>query len=518
MNEETTDITKLETKKKKTLPFIVVAAVALTALIVGISIYNTPANRVQRQLDLGNKYLEEENYEQAALAFEEVIAIDERCMEAYVGGLEAYLGAGDMDGAQDFYDRTLAMLSGLNEDFLAENMDYAVELYLAAEKVYGEDRDKAAQVLEDAYTVTGEDARIKDKLVENYIEIGKKETQDGSYEDALAVYDRLLELDNTNPDTISGLCECLNKYIDILMEAGRYDEIRALADKYKDVAVNVDFDGILAQIEKRKTWVDISPELFTFQIAGYDLWENHTEEVMDALRSLAVNEEIERRSGWTIENLFTEEGDKITHTYSDSLINNDIGIRQPVDWDTAGKDGYISYQGERKTNEKTYRNLIIGQWSAGAKWAGGEREETIDFDKYIHCPVGKTAEEWYSLIGREQIVSRGQEADAMFADSQAWRFQTEWGEGYYEEMTLHGQNVSLLAIDCSAEKGEKQIFSLCVEMDENGQVDALFVYTGNCYAWDESGVTSSKITQTLVETSVRIDVDTDVFHIFENDR
>ena len=115
------------------------------------------------------------------------------------------------------------------------------------------------------------------------------------------------------------------------------------------------------------------------------------------------------------------------------------------------------------------------------------------------------------------------EEDKMGQSTQKWKdlkpvwvFQTEWGEGYYEEMTLHGQNVSLLAIDCSAEKGEKQIFSLCVEMDENGQVDALFVYTGNCYAWDESGVTANKIAQTL--GLARSDVDTDVFHIFENDR
>ena len=82
---------ELQDKKKKIRPVVVAAAVIFIALLAGISIYNTPANRLQRQLDLGNKYLEEQQYEQAALAFEQAIIIDDRCLEAYAGGVEAYL-------------------------------------------------------------------------------------------------------------------------------------------------------------------------------------------------------------------------------------------------------------------------------------------------------------------------------------------------------------------------------------------------------------------------------------------
>ena len=246
MNEETTK----QSNKKKIIAIIAAAAVIIIALAVGIGIYNTPENRLQRQLDLGNKYLEEQNYEQAAIAFEEAIAIDDRCMEAYTGGIEAYLGAGNVDGAQDFYDRTLTMIDGLDADFANANMEAIVEIYLAVNDVYEGDTEKITQVLEDGYTFTGEDSRIKDKLIENYLQIGKEDTQNGLYEDALTVYDRLLELDSANTETINDLCDCLNKYIDILMEAGKYDEIRALAEKYGDVAANVDFKDILAQIEE----------------------------------------------------------------------------------------------------------------------------------------------------------------------------------------------------------------------------------------------------------------------------
>lgn len=149
-------------KVKKFLPAIIVAAVVLLALLAGLGIYNTPENRLRRTLDLGNKYLEEQNYEQAALAFEQAIAIDDRCLEAYAGGVKAYLGTGDMESAREFYDRTLTMLSGLDEAFLAENMDVAVELYLAVEEIYGDDREKIVQILEDGYSVTGENPQIKD--------------------------------------------------------------------------------------------------------------------------------------------------------------------------------------------------------------------------------------------------------------------------------------------------------------------------------------------------------------------
>lgn len=204
MNEEAAN-------KKKTLSFIVAAAVALIALIVGISIYNTPANRVRRQLDLGNKYLEEENYEQAMLAFEEAIAIDERCMEAYAGGLEAYLGAGDMDGAQDCYDRTLAAIGLLDADGIAENIDTIETICLAAESVYGNNLSHALEALEEVFYLTGE-----------------------------------------NEEILNILGACLEHYINILIEAGQYDEVYELIEQYGDIVTNIDFQSILAQMEEQK--------------------------------------------------------------------------------------------------------------------------------------------------------------------------------------------------------------------------------------------------------------------------
>lgn len=359
----------LQDKKKKAIPFIIAVAVVLFALLVGISIYNTPANRLQRQLDLGNKYLEEQQYEQAALAFEQAIVIDDRCLEAYAGGVEAYLGAGDMEEAQAFYERTLAMLSSLEADFLAENIDNAVEIYLVVDKVYGEDWEKIAEVLEEGYAITGENSQIKGKLIENYILIGEKETQEGSFEESLTVYDRLLELDRENEETINGLCDCLNKYIDILMEAKRYGEIRALAEKYKDVAVNVNFNIILAHIAELE---QIEAENRAFMQKVYDLMA--AEDYEEGMYEVDGSEEA---------TAFVERMAEESYIYfpEENTLNNGIGAGVYK----FGEGGYYFYygdyvSGERKGNGTEFMKMDTGYYVFNGVWdkdaPNGEGTET----------------------------------------------------------------------------------------------------------------------------------------------
>lgn len=98
------DLAKSDKQKKfsgKKWGIIGVIAVVVIALIAGISIYNTPANRLSRQLDLGNRYLEEQNYEQAIVEFDKAIAIDSMSVEAYLGKADAYIGMGDLKSALD---------------------------------------------------------------------------------------------------------------------------------------------------------------------------------------------------------------------------------------------------------------------------------------------------------------------------------------------------------------------------------------------------------------------------------
>lgn len=63
-----------------------------------------PANRLHRQLVLGNRYLEEQQFEEAVLAFDRAIGIDEACVEAYLGKVEAYEGLNDYEKAVEFLE------------------------------------------------------------------------------------------------------------------------------------------------------------------------------------------------------------------------------------------------------------------------------------------------------------------------------------------------------------------------------------------------------------------------------
>ena len=89
--ENCRELTGSRGKRKRVLVSLSVVAVVLAAVMVGVAIYHTPENRLRRQLDLGNRYLEEQQYEQAVLAFEQAIAIDDRCLEAYTGSVVSFV-------------------------------------------------------------------------------------------------------------------------------------------------------------------------------------------------------------------------------------------------------------------------------------------------------------------------------------------------------------------------------------------------------------------------------------------
>lgn len=113
---------KKEKNQRKITVFLLLA-VAFIAVFVGIGIYNAPVNQLQRQVDSGNRYLEEERYEEATIAFEQAIATDARCMEAYAGGMEAYQHMGDAESLRVLYDRAVDAAGELDADMAAENID-----------------------------------------------------------------------------------------------------------------------------------------------------------------------------------------------------------------------------------------------------------------------------------------------------------------------------------------------------------------------------------------------------------
>ena len=59
----------------------------------------------QEQYNLGMRYLNEGNYQEAIIAFEAAIKIDPKRPEAYLGAAEAYVGLGDTDAARKILEQ-----------------------------------------------------------------------------------------------------------------------------------------------------------------------------------------------------------------------------------------------------------------------------------------------------------------------------------------------------------------------------------------------------------------------------
>ncbi len=79
----------------------IVALITLCVLLVtGFWEYKcSDTVRIRKHLELGQKYLSEQDYEEAVVVFNEVIEIEPMNMDAYWGLAEAYEGLGDMETA-----------------------------------------------------------------------------------------------------------------------------------------------------------------------------------------------------------------------------------------------------------------------------------------------------------------------------------------------------------------------------------------------------------------------------------
>lgn len=101
--KESKDIVTQNSKMSiaKTIILFAVLLIVLTAFLaifLGIRAANKDGN-LEKELNLGAKYLSELKYEQAILAYESAIKIDPKSVEAYLGLADAHLGMGAIDEA-----------------------------------------------------------------------------------------------------------------------------------------------------------------------------------------------------------------------------------------------------------------------------------------------------------------------------------------------------------------------------------------------------------------------------------
>lgn len=163
IGEKTMNNEMREGGKRKSI-IIVILALLVTVIAVGIgfTIYNTPSNRLSRQLDLGEKYLEEQNYEQAIVEFDKAIVIDPMNERAYIGKAEAYVGMGDYEQAAATYVTAVQTIPEGIEIWSA-----AEQFYLDYAQIYIDNGDlvRAVEILEEGDALLDSDI-LKGKLDE----------------------------------------------------------------------------------------------------------------------------------------------------------------------------------------------------------------------------------------------------------------------------------------------------------------------------------------------------------------
>lgn len=81
---------------------IIIAIVVLVCFIIGAFAFTTigSSSQVKEQLKLANKYLDEGKYKEAILAFNKVISIEAKNIEARIGISKAYVGLGKYEEAE----------------------------------------------------------------------------------------------------------------------------------------------------------------------------------------------------------------------------------------------------------------------------------------------------------------------------------------------------------------------------------------------------------------------------------
>lgn len=97
--------------KKKRTGILLGAVVLLGVVIVAIILSGSKSRELKKKLDLGQQYLSELNYEQAVIAFKQILEENPYQTEAYLGLAQAYAGMEDYEQARLVLEEGIRLLT-----------------------------------------------------------------------------------------------------------------------------------------------------------------------------------------------------------------------------------------------------------------------------------------------------------------------------------------------------------------------------------------------------------------------
>lgn len=270
-------------KKKDNKGIIIAVIVAMIVLVIVviltgvIAISNSPNSRAKKQLELGNRYLTEMDFDQAIAAYKVVLEIDPKNVDAYIGLSDAYLG-------QDDRTETISILSDgvdLTDDEKIKSKLAEVYMEMAEQLLDSGDRDAALILLQESFDKTGDDA-AENKISElsAQIEQEKKEQEEREQKDEKNNQDDPGEEENLTEgqsEIVLGQPIEVKGYIfktEELLTAEIQDEIQKNYSGFSCWVYSIKFEDALVIYD--------SGEYIQVEMASVDLGDRIEEEIIEA--------------------------------------------------------------------------------------------------------------------------------------------------------------------------------------------------------------------------------------------
>ena len=222
---------KVNGMKKKYM--IAAAAVVLLVIVIAIVMgRGSSAKKVAELLDLGNKYLLEQDYEQAVVAFEKLIEIDPKNVDAYLGLADAYVGMGNTEEAIAALEKGYGLTS--SEEILkkieelggsveaavkmAENTGAAAEM--AGKEPAGEASERSDEGVYQTIAFDGDTEKMIDSIIASCVDGQYEKVRDMMEGDAFKnVLDQYGYLDEPSEySTYSGIIRAQHKEARVCMQ------------------------------------------------------------------------------------------------------------------------------------------------------------------------------------------------------------------------------------------------------------------------------------------------------------
>lgn len=226
---------------KASKKLIIIIATVLVLVIGGGAVYatNTPIARAERQINLGNKYLQEGKYQEAILAFQKVIEIELKNIPARLGLGNAYIATKEFTKAET----VLKEVIGIDP----KNMPAREELF----NVYIKEGnlDKANAILKEITTLDPrkdtkhfnadlDSAKAISTSKANYDQ-GIKQIGDKQYLEAVDSFQKVIKEDTERyTDAQTKIVDCKKAFVDATLQ------------KAKDSASNEDYNKALNLLDQ----------------------------------------------------------------------------------------------------------------------------------------------------------------------------------------------------------------------------------------------------------------------------